>query len=841
MSATHSTGSGRPVHGPVARERIHVLVDRQGRLVRWSPAAERLLGYPEDAVQGRSALGLLAGPAADGRSPVSGEDFAVALRHRDGGLVRCRLAVRPQRAGDAGTGWEVLLAPAEEDGTAEAERALLETLFTLSPMGLFLLDPQLRLLRFNPAAEGMQGTSVAEAVGRRPTEVWPGLAVQTVERAMKEVLATGRPAIGVEKRVRPPGDPHHDHVYSASLFRLQDAQGRILGVADATVDVTERHLAHERLTALAQASTRIGATLDALDTARGLAEVSVPVPADSVAVEVLAGVLAGEELEAGPVRPGTVLRRAACHSRDDEPSGTAAGHDGPLSAAASGEALADLEPRLVDPLCSLGQEILRCMRTPAGAGEDADAGRDADAGKGKNADAGKDADARQEVHSLIVAPLVAQDRALGLATFCRWGERRPFGPDDLTLVAQLARRTAESLDNARRHLREHNSLAALQHILRPGGLPPQQALEVAHSHVSAGSGGDWVDALPLSGARLALVAGRVRGRGIQSAAAAGRLRAAVHTLSDLDLEPDELLARLDDIVRGPGRANGFAGSGDRPSPAPDTARSTHGQLCGATCLYLIYDPVSRRCSVSTAGHPWPVVVHPDGAVRRVLAPVADALCCPGGPFGREDFDVPENSTLVLYTPGLLQPERPAPGEERQQEPDDAGRDRLTALLTHAPDSVQATCRTLTDALVPPVPRDDAAVLVARTHALDRAHVASWDLPSDPAMVSTARSLATRQLAAWDMSEAAFVTELIVSELVTNAIRYGKPPVTLRLIRSHVLTCEVSDGSSTAPRLRHARTTDEGGRGLLLVARSSDRWGTRYTEDGKIVWVEQSTD
>jgi anti-sigma regulatory factor (Ser/Thr protein kinase) len=116
---------------------------------------------------------------------------------------------------------------------------------------------------------------------------------------------------------------------------------------------------------------------------------------------------------------------------------------------------------------------------------------------------------------------------------------------------------------------------------------------------------------------------------------------------------------------------------------------------------------------------------------------------------------------------------------------------------------------------------------------------SWDLPSDPAVVSTARSLVTRQLTSWDMSEAAFTTELIASELVTNAIRYAKPPMQLRLIRSHVLTCEVSDGSSTSPRLRHARTTDEGGRGLLLVARCSERWGTRYTEGGKTVWVEQS--
>ncbi|MFI9612398.1 SpoIIE family protein phosphatase [Streptomyces sp. NPDC052023] len=807
----------------MAPERIHVLVDRQGRLAGWSPAAEKLLGYPEEAVRGRPALGLLADPAADGRPPGPAEDFAVSLRRRDGGVVRCRLAVRPEGVGDEGSGWEVLLAPLErdetgaagQDGTPELERALLETLFTRSPVGLFLLDPQLRVIRFNPAGEGMQGASVEEAVGRRPTEVWAG--VERVERVMEEVLATGRPAIGIEKRVRPPGDPDHDHVYSASVFRLEDARGRILGLADATVDVTDRHLAHERLTVLARASSRIGSTLDALDTARGLAEVSVPVAADGVAVEVLEEVLAGEDLTAGPVRPGAVLRRATSCFRDDRTSGTAAGHEGPLPAAVAAEVLADLEPRPVDPLSSLGRKVLRGMGNPTRGG--------------------------QEAHSLIVAPLAAQDRALGLAVFCRWGEARPFGPDDLTLVAQLARRTAESLDNARRHLREHNSLVALQHTLRPGGLPPQQALEVAHTSVSAGSGGDWVDAVPLSGARVALVAGHVPGRGIQSAAAAGGLRAALQTLSDLDLEPDELLARLDDMVRGTSGGNGHGGSDGRP-PAPGSGRTGHGQLCGATCLYLIYDPLSRRCSASSAGHPWPLVVHPDGTVRTVRGPAGDALCCPGAPFGREDFEVPENSRLVLYTPGLLQAERTwqvgHAGQAMGQGPDDPALQRLTGLLTRSHGSVQAMCSALTDALLPPHPRDDAAVLVARTHELDPAHVASWDLPSDPATVATARSLAARQLTAWDLTEAAFVTELIVSELVTNAIRYGKPPVTLRLIRGHVLTCEVSDGSSTSPRLRHARTTDEGGRGLLLVARTSDRWGTRYTDDGKIVWVEQST-
>ncbi|MEU9371823.1 SpoIIE family protein phosphatase [Streptomyces avermitilis] len=765
-----------------------MVIDRQGTVVGWSSAAEGLLGYPANAVLGRPVVDLLTGVDPTGRSLAAIENVAISLRCEDGAVLPCRLTVRPEQRTEA---WTVTLAPAELGSpTTALDQALLETLFTVSPVGLFLLDPRLRLIRFNPAGEGMQGASVEEAVGKRPTEVWPGFPAETVERVMEQVLVTGEPVIGIEKHMRPPGDPDHDHVYSANVFRLQDDHGRVLGIADATVDVTDRHLAQERLKVLAQAGTRIGSTLDVLDTVRGLAEVSVPGLADSMAVEVVEPVLAGEDLEPGPVQRDTVLRRAACRSRDDAESWTAGNQDGALPPVAAAEALTDLEPRIVDPLSSLGQQALHSLRAD-----------------------------RQKVHSLMLVPLVAQHRALGLATFCRWGESRPFERDDLTLAGELALRTAACLDNARRYLRERNSLVALRHALRPGGLPPDHALDVAHEYVHAGSGGDWVDAVPLSGARVALVAGRVPGHGVQTAAAAGRLRAAVHTLSDLDLESDELLARLDDLVR---RLIGYNG------PTMGDDRRADGIEAGATCLYLIYDPVSRRCSLSSAGHPGPVVVRPDGTTMILDPPARAALSCADEPFEKIDIDLPEDSMLALYTPGLF-----------QEQPEGRGRERLADLLSGFSGSVRQACSRVTEALVPNPLREDAAIQIARTHALGPARVVSWDLPSDPSVVSKARSRVTRQLTAWDMDEAAFTTELIASELVTNAIRYAKPPVRLRLIRSHVLTCEVSDGSSTSPRLRHARTTDEGGRGLLLVARCSGRWGTRYTEDGKTVWVEQT--
>ncbi|UXY20370.1 SpoIIE family protein phosphatase [Streptomyces cynarae] len=808
MGAPHAANRSGPHDGISAEQPADMVIDQQGIVVGWSPAAEGLLGYPAAAVLGRPVVDLLTGAdaidaEAIGPSLAAMDDIAVPLRRRDGAFLPCIMAVRPEGEAAAGMGWAVTLAPAEKGSpTAALDQALLETLFTVSPVGLFLLDPQLRLIRFNPAGEGMQGSSVEETVGRRPSEVWPGFATESVERAMEKVLATRQPVIGVEKRLCPPGDPEREHVYSASLFPLEDAQGRLLGVADATVDVTDRHLAQERLKVLAQAGTRIGSTLDVLDTVRGLADVSVPGLADSMAVEVVEPVLAGGDLEPGPVERDTVLRRAACRSRDDAEPWTACDEDGALPPVAAAEALADLGPRMVDPLSSVGQRALRSLRAP-----------------------------RDKVHSLMLVPLVAQDRALGLATFCRWGERRAFERDDLTLAGELALRTAACLDNARRYLRERHSLTALRHALRPGGLPPDHALEVAHEYVHAGSGGDWVDAVPLSGARVALVAGRVPGHGVQTAAAAGRLRAAVHTLSDLDLEPDELLARLDDLVRRLNGTNGHNGPTKEDGPPwlmEEARKSAEGDEAGATCLYLIYDPMARRCSLSSAGHPGPVIVRPDGTTVILEPPAGAALSCTGEPFEKVDIDLPEDSMLVLYTPGLF-----------QEQPDDRGRERLAGLLAGFSGSVRQACSMVTEALIPNPPREDAAIKVARTHTLGPERVVTWDLPSDPSVVSKARSLVTRQLTDWDMDDATFTTELIASELVTNAIRYAKPPVRLRLVRGHVLTCEVSDGSSTSPRLRHARTTDEGGRGLLLVARCSERWGTRYTDDGKTVWVEQS--
>jgi serine phosphatase RsbU (regulator of sigma subunit) len=425
-------------------------------------------------------------------------------------------------------------------------------------------------------------------------------------------------------------------------------------------------------------------------------------------------------------------------------------------------------------------------------------------------------------HSLIVVPLAARGLVLGVMTL--WRSRRPdaFEADDLTLAQELAARAAVAIDNARRFTQQQQTAFALQSSLLPRAVPAQSAVEVALRYLPAGAGpglgGDWFDVIPLSGARVALVVGDVVGRGIHAAATMGRLRTAVHTLASLDLEPDEVLSRLDDLVDL--LAAEQEAVGERP---------VGEQVVGATCLYAVYDPVSGRCSVARAGHPPLVVTAPDGQASLLDLPACPPLGLGGLPFEARDIELAEGSLLCLYTNGLI-------GERHIDA--DVGLTKLCAALTHPAGALERTCQAVVDALVPSRPSDDVVLLIARTRMLPSNDVASWQLPPGPASAARARALTTAKLTEWGLEHLAFTTELIASELVTNVHRYADGPATLRLIRERCLMCEVSDTSHTSPHLRQARTTDEGGRGLFLVAQMTERWGTRYTREGKTVWTEQ---
>ncbi|MFF0228319.1 SpoIIE family protein phosphatase [Streptomyces sp. NPDC004629] len=549
--------------------------------------------------------------------------------------------------------------------------------------------------------------------------------------------------------------------------------------------------ARQRLGLIADAGSRIGTTLDVSRTAEELTEVAVPRFADFAAVDLPDSVLLGEE----PIRVDGPLRRVALGGPYE------ASHLKPLgdlitfaASTPQAQALVTSEP--------VRERTL--SRAPGWMADDPVRGS-------KILGAG--------VHSLIAVPMLARGTALGVASFYRSRAHGPFEEDDLVLAEELVGRAAVCIDNARRFTREHAMALALQKGMLPSGLPVQHAVDAAHRYLPAASGvgGDWFDVIPLSGARVALVVGDVVGHGLHAAATMGRLRTAVHNFSALDLAADEILTQLDDLVIRLDLDDQRAG------------KSSMGMV-GTSCLYAVYDPGTRRCTLGRAGHPPPAVVLPDGTVAFPDVPAGPPLGLGGLPFETVDVELPEGSLLVLYTDGLI--EHLGGGDLER------GLDRLQNVLALRGRTPEQVCKAL-GALVPAEPSDDIALLVARTRALGAAQLATWDLPADPPVVPRVREEVIARLADWGLGELGFTTELVVSELVTNAIRYGGEPIQLRLLHDSTLICEVSDGSSLAPRMRRARTMDEGGRGLFLVAQLTQRWGTRYTTQGKVIWVEQS--
>ncbi|WP_327238139.1 SpoIIE family protein phosphatase [Streptomyces sp. NBC_01317] len=558
--------------------------------------------------------------------------------------------------------------------------------------------------------------------------------------------------------------------------------------------------ARDRLTLLTDAGVRVGSTLDTARTAQELADVAVPRFADLAVVDLFDTVLHGDEPPPLPESGPITLRRVARSSVGD-PDPETAWEPGELNA--------------YPPDSVPGRSL--ALGRPTRAGIDSRS----DAAGWLGTTSGPRPGARALGHrppSGIAVPLRARGVTLGVAVFVRDARPDPFDDDDLILAEEIGARAAVCVDNARRYSREHRTSLKLQQSLLPKRLPELAAVETATRYLPAGSvsemGGDWFDVIRLSGSRVGLVVGDVLGHGLQASATMGRLRSAVRTLADMDLAPDELLTHLDDVL-GPLRAESDEG---------DTAGAT-----GATCLYAIYDPVSLTCTLARAGHPAPVLVLPDGSADFVDIPEGPPLGTGGLPFEATELRIPENSLLALYTNGLLS----APRKDDGRNPQDA----LRSALAHPHASLDATCEAVLKAMLDGGPADDIALLLARTHALDAAQVATWEVSADPRAVGSAREFAVGRLEAWGLTDAIFTLELVVSELVTNAIRYGNGPIQLRLIREDTLICEVSDRSSISPHLRRARGDEENGRGLFIIAQLTERWGTRYTRAGKTIWAE----
>jgi PAS domain S-box-containing protein len=815
VAASASPGRGQSAAEPAASGTALVTVDALGRVTTWSAGARELLGHEPVEVVGRAAAELLADalPASLWRRCAERRDFSswVTVRHRDGHCLKLRIEAQPLLDAVGNTQWLLTATSAEvaggphgqgagEPGTAVLKQWALDQL----PLPMALFDHRGLTIAANAAMERTMGAPERELLGTRLGETrsrGPARGMEDAGDMVERVLRHGEKVL-YEVYVRAPGEDR-EHAWLLSLSPVKDAAGLVQGMSLAAMDTTEQFQARQRLSLVNEAGLRIGTTLDVSRTAEELAEIGTDHFADFVVVDLLDKVLHGEEADGATPGDFLLFHRTAQHSvlpgcpeavvpigarhtyHEDSPPGRVL---------AIGQAVRHhIDDATLRWWGTTSPESARSIRSYG-------------------------------IHSGLVVPLQARGVTLGLAFFWRHRTADPFGEDDLLLAEELAARAAVCVDNARRYTRERATALALQRSLLPRHAPPQAAVEIASRYLPAGPragiGGDWFDVIPLSGARVALVVGDVVGHGVHASATMGRLRTAVRTLADVDLPPDELLTHLDDLVLRLDQEE-TADGGDQ---APESAGGV-----GATCVYAVYDPVSRRCTMARAGHPVPVLSTPDGRVDFLDLPAGPPLGLGGLPFEAAEFDLPEGSLLALYTDGLV--------EAPDRDPDDEYA-LLRDILASAGSSLEDTCDRALHNLLPDRRTDDVALLLARTRALDADRVATWDLPPDTAVVAHARKLACDQLATWQLEDALFTTELIVSELVTNAIRYGGPPIQLRLIRDTALICEVSDGSSSAPHLRRARIFDEGGRGLLLVAQLTERWGSRHTHTGKTIWAEQ---
>ncbi|MFM9369989.1 SpoIIE family protein phosphatase [Streptomyces sp. Da 82-17] len=777
---------------------------------------KRFVGTIEPSLKGRTTVESAEGPILPGGEsdvvqsvvPVFRDDGTVA------GIVSTSVTVKHVNRDTAGqlpvlfgtAGGALLVAAA---GAALVSRRLRHQTHGLGPIemtrmyehhdavlhsvreGVLIVGADGRLLLANDEARRLLDLP-ADAERRRVADL--GL-----DPAAAELLASGEAVTDAVHRVGDrllavnvrPVDRHGGPAGSVATLRDSTELSSLAGRAER---------ARERLQLLYDAGVGIGTTLDVARTAEELTEAAVPRFADFATVELLDAVTRGDEPD--EVDPATathvVMHRLAVRGVRDEPA---------------------LHPAGASIRFVAGSPMTEGLATGHG-----QLAADLAASEGWRAQDPEGAKRALEngIRSLISVPLRARGVVLGSANFWR-SEQEPFTADDVSFAEELSARAAVAVDNARRYAREHNVAVTLQRSLLPRALPEQSALDVAHRYLpaEAGVGGDWFDVIPLPGARVALVVGDVVGHGLHAAATMGRLRTAVHNFSALDRAPDELIGHLDELVA----------RIDADEADPEAAGE--GMITGATCLYAIYDPVTGRCTLARAGHPGPVLVHPDGTAEFPDVPVSPPLGLGAGlPVETVELELPEGSTLALYTDGLV--------EDRHRDLD-VGLDLLRSALAETGGlSPDEACRAVLDAVLPDRPGDDVALLVARTRRLAPDRVAEWDVPADPAAVSGVRADVTRRLADWGLDEAAFATELVVSELVTNAIRYGAEPIRLRLLHDrNSLICEVADGSSTSPHLRRAKSTDEGGRGLFLVARFAQRWGTRYTSRGKVIWTEQS--
>ena len=414
--------------------------------------------------------------------------------------------------------------------------------------------------------------------------------------------------------------------------------------------------------------------------------------------------------------------------------------------------------------------------------------------------------------SMLILPLIARGIMLGFFVCTRLPGYRRFDAYDTELGMEFASRAAMFMDNAQRYSRERATALTLQRSMLPTGLSAPSSVEVKHRYLPGSQlieiGGDWYESIALPGGRVALVVGDVIGHGVRAAVTMGRLRTAIHTLAMLELPPAETLQQLNELMQELG------------------AREPHF----ATCVYAIYDAVSGKCELASAGHLPPLLVRPDGSTELLDISPAPPLGVGSGPIQSRVVDIDDGSLLVLYTDGLV---------ERRTEDIDVGLAKLRAIFGpgSADRPLEDLCKATLAGVYADQQRDDIALLIARLRRISEDNFVTWRLPAELTSAHRARTLIRRPMKRWGLTELIPAAELLASELVTNAVRYAQGQIGLRLILEGGLVIEVLDDSAALPRLRHPEDDEERGRGLQVVSQVAQRWGARRAVSGKIVWCE----
>jgi anti-sigma regulatory factor (Ser/Thr protein kinase) len=794
-----------------------VVVDRDGLVSHWSSRARRLFGVPKDEAIGQAAADLLPVSGAlpepdddpahdeygtyDGLGPGLDSSLDRGLSHPAAG--RARLTV-PEREGSGtgipaaegrgrvdvlwwayplvGPGRERLLVLAADAGALHRDEPL-------DPLVVERIAPGFALHTDFPGAEEL---------ARRLPEILPSMSVGESARIVAQILELGYPVLEFSQNDRVPVTPDWGVARRVERRARRERAARAAAeglplpqdLRDEAEDL-EYAAVRERLEFLNEVSGRIGTSLDLSRTVVEVSKAVVPRFTDVAGTYLREQVVAGEGFPEGVPDTRTMWHRVAVEHTD--------------------------EPGRWDDVVPVGEAMpfpahtpfFQCMTT----GEPVLVPRISEQLGHAIASQFEKRDIRPLItgRSMLVVPLKARNVVLGFMILLRHPERAEFNDMDRVTGAELAARAGLVIDNARMYTYQESVAETLQDSMLPH-IPPRMAgCDIATRYLPGTLlgrvGGDWFDSVKLPGARTALVVGDVMGHGLNSAAMMGQLRTAVQTMAALDLPPAQLLRNLDDLAQ------------------------RLGDTYLATCLYAVYDPVVSELHLANAGHIPPVLVRAvDGRSELLDLPTGAPIGVGGVPFESVRVRVAPGDRLVMCTDGLV---------EVRGEDIGVGLATLCESAAHPAASMDDACDTIIRALNTCGGRkDDVALLMARLNGIAPEDVAEWRFPLDPAEVGRARAVVREQVHDWGLARLADSAELMVSELVTNAVRHSHHrPVALRLVRGDTLLCEVDDDDHELPTLLSAGPDDDAGRGLRVVSGLAREWGTSRTGAGKSVWFE----